>query len=210
VDRLLLFGGSFNPIHHGHLIVARHAAERLGCRRIVLIPSALPPHKQDRALAPAAERLTMCRLAVAGEPLFEVSDWELTQAGPNYTLHTVEQFLTGRAADAMATAREQLCWLIGMDSLLELETWHRATELVERCTIVTTSRPGTEPPDPERLARHFNAVQVQRLLANVIEGPRIDISATDIRGRVAAGRSIRYLVPEAVAAHIAAQRLYAG
>lgn len=202
VDRILLYGGSFDPIHHGHLIVSRFIAERLRVPRVTLIPSASPPHKQCRVLSPPADRLAMCRLAIADDPQFEVSDWELGQPGPNYTLNTVAHF---RAAHGPAV---ELCWLIGMDSLLELETWYHATELVGACTIVTAARPGYAPPEAARLGRCFSAAQCERLLQQVIESPRIDISGTDIRARVRAGRSIRHLVPEAVRGYIAEHGLY--
>ncbi len=202
MDQLLLFGGSFNPVHHGHLIVARHVAERLGARRVVLIPGAAPPHKRDQSLAPAADRVAMCRLAVAEEPGFEVSDWEATRPGLNYTIDTVQHFrqLVGDGPE--------LCWLIGMDSLHELHSWYRATELVELCTIVTTARPGFEPPESGAFRQRFSAAQVEKLLAHVIEGPRIDIASTDIRARARLRRSIRYLVPEAVRRYITQAGLY--
>ncbi len=202
--RVLLFGGSFDPIHHGHLIVARHAAETLGVPRIVLLPSAAPPHKSAQRLAPAADRLAMCRAATAEDPQFEVSDWELSQPGPNYTIHTVEHF---RARSGAGT---EVCWLIGMDSLVELGTWYRAAELVDACTIVTVARPGSVAPAPEFLAQHFAPEQVARLLRNILPSPAIDIAAREIRARVQAGRSIRYLVPESVRAYIAAHGLYRG
>ena len=108
--KIALFGGSFNPIHHGHLIVARAAAERLGAARVVFIPSPNPPHKSGLVLADAADRLEMVRLAIAGEPMFESSDVEIRRAGPSYTILTIEDFrreLPGR----------DLVWLIGADSL---------------------------------------------------------------------------------------------
>ena len=111
VDRFLLFGGSFDPIHYGHLIVSRFVAEHLAIPRVVLVPGARPPHKADAGLAPAADRLAMCRLAVAGDSQFEVSDWELGQPGPNYTLHTIEHYRSASPPGA------QFYWLIGMDSL---------------------------------------------------------------------------------------------
>jgi nicotinate-nucleotide adenylyltransferase len=205
VDRVLLFGGSFNPIHNGHLIVARAAAEQLAATRVILVPSAVPPHKQDRRLAPAADRLEMCRRAVAGEPGFEVSNWELGRPGPNYTLHTVEHF-AGQLAPP--DSRDRWFWLVGMDSLHELHTWYRAAELVERCTIVTAARPGSSPPTEADLGRHFSPPQVARLLAHVLQTPHVEIASTEIRRRVAAGLSIRYLVPETVSDCIAATGLY--
>jgi nicotinate-nucleotide adenylyltransferase len=202
VDRFLLFGGSFDPIHHGHLIVSRFVAEQLDIPRVVLVPSARPPHKPDRCLAPAAERLAMCRLAVAGDPQFEVSDWEISQPGPNYTLHTVEHYRS------VSSAGTELHWLVGMDSLRELSTWYEAGKLVERCTIVSTARPGFPRPAAAELAAGFVPAQVEKLLQHIVEGPRVDIAGTDIRARVRAGLSIRYLVPEPVLRYVEEHALY--
>ncbi|MEW6250717.1 MAG: nicotinate (nicotinamide) nucleotide adenylyltransferase [Planctomycetota bacterium] len=199
----LLFGGSFDPVHHGHLIVARHVAEHLGVARTILIPSAAPPHKPGRRLGSIADRLAMCRAAVQDDPQFEVSDWEATQSGPNYTITTVRHFREG-LGDEVA-----LFWLVGMDSLRELATWYHAPELVELCTIVTAARPGYEPPTAAQLAG-FSAAQVRRLLQFIVPSPQIDIAARDIRARVRAGASIRYLVPEAVRAYVQAHGLYGG
>ncbi len=204
MDRILLFGGSFNPIHHGHLIVCRAVAERLGCARTLLIPSARPPHKPEHVLPPAVDRVAMCGLATQDDTAFEVSDWETRQSGPNYTLHTVEHFAQELGPGAA------LHWLIGMDSLHELASWYRATELVEACTIVTAARPGFDPPARSTLAASFAPAQVDKLLAHIADSPRIDIASTDIRSRVSAGLSIRYLVPEAVRRYIAERGLYRG
>ncbi len=204
VNRVLLFGGSFDPVHHGHLIVARQVAEQLGVAQTILIPSASPPHKPQQALAPAADRLAMCRLAVMGDPQFAVSDWELTQPGPNYTINTIDHFRT-----ALGPATE-LLWLIGMDTLPELETWYRAGELVDQCTFVTAGRPGFAKPDADRLARAFSQSQAAGLLQHVLPTVHIEIAARDIRARVQAGRSIRYLVPEAVRSYIEQHGLYRG
>lgn len=202
--RILLFGGSFDPIHHGHLIVCRHAAEALGIDRVILIPGASPPHKGEGALSPAADRLELCRLAVGDDPLFEVSDWEARQAGPNYTLRTVQHF---RATPPAAT---RLYWLIGMDSLAELSSWYEVGQLVGLCTIVTAGRPGIGRPDLSSLQGLMSTAQLHELEEHILDTPLIDISATDIRARVRAGRSVRYLVPEAVRAAIAARGLYRG
>jgi nicotinate-nucleotide adenylyltransferase len=202
LQRILLYGGSFDPIHHGHLIVARFVAEHLAVSRVVLIPSTQPPHKPERSLSPAAERMEMCRRAVAGDPLFEVSAYEAERAGPNYTIDTVQHY----RAQSGDTA--ELFWLVGMDSLRELHTWYRARELVELCTIVATSRPVYAPPSHSELERHFTPAQAARLLQFVVPGPRIEIAARDIRARVTAGRSIRYLVPEPIQEFIAQRGLY--
>lgn len=202
LGKVLLFGGSFDPIHFGHLIVSRFVAEHLGIDRVILIPGASPPHKRARGLAPAGDRLAMCRLAVDGDPDFEVSDWEAGQAGLNYTLRTVRRFRDVLGPDT------GLHWLIGMDSLLELGTWYRVGELVDSCTIVTAARPRYENPNLSQLRGPLSPAQLDKLAQHTLESPWIDISATDIRARVRAGRSIRYLVPEAVCQYIAERRLY--
>lgn len=199
---LLLYGGSFNPIHHGHLIVARSVAEQRGFSRVVLIPSRRPPHKRDEDLAPAEARLALCRAAVAGDDLFEVSDWEMQQRGPNYTLLTVRHFR------ALHPPPARLAWLIGMDSLAELATWHQVAELVAECEVLTAQRPASAPPSLASLETLVSAAALERLQANILETPRIDVGATQIRARVAAGRSIRYLVPERVREEIERRRLY--
>lgn len=201
-EKLLLFGGSFDPVHNGHLIIARAAAEAVGVGRVVLIPSPHPPHKPDRELAPGPDRLEMCRRAVAGDPQFSVSDWELGQPGPSYTWRTVRHFRQ------VCPAGTEICWLIGADSLVELGTWYRVGELVELCTIVSAGRPGFETPDLSVLEGPLTRAQIERLRRQIVATPLIEISATDIRARVRAGRSIRYLVPDAVAAHIAERGLY--
>ena len=199
---ILLFGGSFDPIHHGHLIVCRYAAEKLGVARVILIPSASPPHKREATLTPAADRVELCRLAVRDDALFEVSDWEAQQAGPNYTLYTVQHFLETEPPGT------KLYWLIGLDSLAELPTWYRVGELASLCTVVTAGRPGSAWPSRESLTDLMTSEQINELEAHYLDSPLIDISATDVRARVRAGQSIRYLVPEPVREAIQARGLY--
>lgn len=204
MSRMLLFGGSFDPIHHGHLIVSRAVAERIGAERIILIPGQHPPHKQPKDLAPVEARIEMCRLAVQRDPLFEVSDWEAAQPpGKNYSLLTVRHF---RRVTPPGTA---LYWLIGMDSLAELHTWHRVAELADACTIVTAHRGGRPRADLAPLRRLISEPAVARIEAHILNTAGVEISATEIRERVRAGRSIRYLVPERVAEFVAAHALYA-
>jgi nicotinate-nucleotide adenylyltransferase len=199
---VLLFGGSFDPIHHGHLIVSRYVAEKLGAERVILIPGAAPPHKVRATLTPAPIRLELCRLAVREDRQFEVSDWEARQPGPNYTLHTVRYF------QQTCPPETSLYWLIGLDSLHELTTWYRVGELASVCTLVTAGRPGSEWPSRDALAGSLSPKQIDELEAHYLRGPLIDVSATDIRARVRAGRSIRYLVPEPVRELIETRRLY--
>lgn len=201
-ERIGLYGGSFDPIHFGHLIAVRAVAEQLDLARIILIPSGQPPHKAPGQLSDGAHRLAMTRLAVEGDALFEVSDMEMHRAGPSYTLHTIQAFREQVGAEA------ELFWVIGADSLPELPTWYHIAELVRIATIVTAVRPGWQPPDLDVLAAAVGEAPARQLMSHCCSTPPIGISATDIRARVAAGRSIRYLAPEAVVSYIHAHALY--
>lgn len=199
---IALFGGTFDPIHHGHLIVARAVLEQLDYERLVLIPSPNPPHKIGHDLSDASHRLEMARLAVEGEPRFEVSDCEIRRTGLSYTILTVESIRQVVSLDV------PLAWIIGADSLPELHSWYRIADLVEACRIVTAVRPGYEVPDLEPLRRTLSAAQIERLCRDVLPTPSIDISSTQIRRRVRQGFSIRYLLPESVRGYIEQHGLY--
>ena len=199
---LALFGGSFNPIHVGHLIVGRAILEHVGLARLVFIPSANPPHKRGLELADAADRLEMVRLAIAGEPGFELSDVEIRRSGPSYTILTVEGYRRSLSAEAA------IYWIIGGDTLGELHTWYRVAELVDMCRIVTAVRPGFAEPDLSHLRGQLSPSQIKRLCEDVLPTPPIDVSASDIRRRIQEGRSIRYLVPERVREYIEKRGLY--
>ncbi|MCK6457129.1 MAG: nicotinate-nucleotide adenylyltransferase [Phycisphaerae bacterium] len=200
--RIGLYGGSFNPIHFGHLISARSVAEQCGLDRVLLIPAAMPPHKNLPDLAPAADRLAMVRLAVEGDGQFDVSDVELRREGPSYTIDTIA------ALRADWGPSGEFVWIIGADSLPELATWSRAMQLVETVRIVAARRPGWAEPDLTALRRVLGDANVERLRKDVIPTPAIEISATDIRMRIAAGRSVRYLLPDRVIEYIEARGLY--
>lgn len=197
-----LYGGSFDPIHFGHIISARSIAEQLGLDRIVLIPSARPPHKLGGVKTAPEHRLAMAKLAVEGDSLFDVSDIELHREGPSYTFDTVGQFrqLLGGHVD--------LCWLIGGDTLPELPTWYRVRELVQAVRIVTATRPSWSPPAASVLEPAVGPEAAEALLRDCIQTPGIDISATDIRARVRDGRSTQYLLPEPVRSYIERNKLY--
>lgn len=197
-----LYGGSFDPIHFGHLISARSIAEQLGLDRIVLIPSARPPHKLGGVKTPPEHRLAMARLAVEGDPLFDVSDIELQREGPSYTFDTVRQFRQSLGDDV------EICWLIGGDTLPELPTWYRVRELVQSVRIVTATRPSWSPPAVSVLEPAVGPNAAEALLKDCILTPGIDISATDIRARVREGRCTRYLLPEPVRSYIERNELY--
>lgn len=200
--RIGLYGGSFDPIHFGHLISARCIAEEAGLERVILIPSARPPHKQGRVLTDPRHRLAMARLAVEGDPLFAVSDVELHRPGPSYTYDTVMHFHATYGASA------ELHWIIGADSLPELPSWYRIRDLAAAVTILTARRPGSPIPEIEGLAAVVGGAVAQTLLAHCHETPEIDISSSGIRARVESGLSIRYLLPETIAGYISTAGLY--
>jgi len=201
---ITLFGGTFDPVHFGHLITARAVAEELGCGLITLLPTACPPHK-DAARASGEDRLAMLRLAVAGDRLFEVCRLELDRPGPSYTIDTVEALLAGGGAAGRASI------IVGADMLDGLRTWRRAEELLGIATIVVACRPGRQQATAtaaEDLARCFDAETAARMVVRTVQTPLIDISSSQIRTRVAEGRPIRYLTPEPVATYIRQHGLY--
>jgi nicotinate-nucleotide adenylyltransferase len=183
-----LLGGSFDPVHHGHLIVARVAAESLALDELRFVPAREQPFKRGRHAAPAADRAAMLDLAVAGAPGFAVERSELDRPAPSYSVDTL---LALRAREPEA----KLTLLLGADAAAELEAWHRAAELPALARIVVFARPGAPVP-------------VSPLIAAAVTVPAIEISATEIRRRVRTGRPIRYWVPDAVAEYVARHRLY--
>lgn len=194
--RTLCFGGSFNPIHHGHLICARAAAEAMGFPRVLLIPSAQPPHKPASPdLAPPADRLAMCQLAARLEPsLFQASDMELKRVTPSYTIDS--------ARALKLQGWQEVSWLIGADMLLYLPQWHEPEALLAEVNFVILARPGWSF-DWKAMPPAY-----RRLEANVVRAPLIEMSATDIRRRVREGRPISYMVPPRVAEYIEREGLY--
>jgi nicotinate-nucleotide adenylyltransferase len=205
--KTLCLGGSFNPIHHGHLICARAVAEKRGYEQILLIPSGQPPHKPGQFdLASGAQRLQMCKLAIepgnsnshhspAGQHAsFAVSDMELPRTGPSYTLDTVRQLRD--------QGWPEVHWLIGADMLNYLPKWHEPAALLREATFIVMARPGVTI-DFTTLPSYMASLE-----PNVTEAPLVQISSTDIRARVGAGLSIDYLTPDLVVDYIRAQGLY--
>ena len=183
-----LLGGSFDPIHHGHLIVARVAQETLGLDELRFLPAREQPFKRGRHGASAAHRAVMLELAIAGSPGFGLERAELDRPGPSYTVDTLEAL---RAQEPAA----QFTLLLGADAAAELSAWHRAPDLPKLARIVVFGRPGTPVP-------------ASPLIAGSIEVPAVDISATEIRRRAGSGLAVRYWVPDAVAEYMVRHRLY--
>jgi len=202
---IVLFGGSFDPVHHGHLIAARAVAEKRGWAKVTFLPAGRPPHKGP-AVASAEDRLAMLRLAIAGEALFDICDLELRRRGPSYTFETLSELRRLHGPEA------PLVMVVGMDMLPDLPTWRRAGEVLELAEVVVAARPpfhGEREAILARLRDKLGQQAAERLAANVVSTPLIDISATEIRRRRCAGLSIRYLVPDNVAACIERRGLYA-
>ncbi len=195
-----LFGGAFDPVHYGHLHVARTALEGARLDRVIFLPSGLSPHRHKRTLSPGRVRLDMLRLAVRGEPRFSVSDFELRRGGTSWTIDTVRAFRAELPED-------ELFFVIGGDSLADLPRWRMADELVREIAFVTVSRPGF---DAESVLRSlpFPPPVVAALRKGVIHAPLLDISSTEVRRRAARGESLAGLVPPAVEEYIRRNRIY--
>jgi len=197
-----VFGGTFDPIHVAHLAVAAEAAEVLGLERVLFIPAGQPPHKPGRAISPAEHRLAMVELAVAGNARFAVDRRELDRDGPSYTVDTLAEIRSEREAAALAGE----VWLIlAADAFLELMTWHEPRRVVELARLVVAPRDGHPTAGPEFLATHLPDLADR---ATFLDWPRLRLSGSELRTRAAAGRSLRYLVPDAVAAYIGDHALY--
>jgi nicotinate-nucleotide adenylyltransferase len=189
-------GGTFDPIHVGHLAVAEEAREVLDLERILFVPAGNPPHKSPAEVSPIEHRLAMVRLAIADNPAFQLSSIEIDRPGPSYTVDTLER---------LAAAGDRLTVILSAETFAELPTWHEPQRLFEAARVAVAPRWGYPAPDPGWLAATFPGREDR---VSYLEGPRLGVSSTALRARVAARRSIRYLVPGAVAAYIAAHRLY--
>ncbi len=204
----LIYGGTFDPVHHGHLIAARAACEILRADLVLLVPARISPHKTGEPPGASDEqRVEMLRLAIqagGGGNMFAVDEREMRREGPSYTFDTVEEL-------QRENPREKLTLLIGADQLPRLHSWHRVAELLERAKPAVMARPMAESPE-----RAFAAIGeklgedvVRELRGRMLMTPLVDISARNIRFRVRQGLAISFLVPEAVAVYIAAAKLYA-
>jgi len=193
--RLGVFGGTFDPIHLGHLRAAESALEALELDRVAFVPAATPPHRAEPASS-ALDRYAMTALATAGHPRFAVSDIELRRGGPSYTVDTVAGLRREQPDDLVFV-------IVGSDTFPEMATWKEHERLLELCTVAVVARPG------EALLSWGRAGggEPPRGVARV-EGPGLAISASGIRGRVRQRKSVRYLVPDAVADYIAKKALY--
>lgn len=191
-----MLGGTFDPIHWGHLLLGEQAREQLGLATVLFVPSAQPPHKLKRPITDAAHRLAMTELAAAPNPHFSVSRRELDRPGPSYTITTIREL--------RAEGHARLFLIIGADALVEIMTWFSPDDIFSEAHVVAAPRPGFDLEQAREALGDTRVAQVR-----LLDMPLVDISASDIRRRVGEGRSIRYMVPDAVADYIAAHGLYA-
>ena len=196
-DAIGIMGGTFDPIHFGHLVAAEEARVRFGLGRVIFVPNGDPPHKKSYSVSPAERRYEMVVLATASNAHFETSRIEVDRPGRSYSVDTVRALRLEFGQDS------RLFFITGVDAILELPTWHQPEQLVEMCELVAVTRPGYQ---PERLRGSLS----QRVLArtHVLDIPQVAISSTELRQRAASGLPLRYLTPEPVVRYIEARRLY--
>lgn len=194
-----LLGGTFDPVHLGHLIVAEDVRLQLELDKVLFIPARQSPLKQDRRCSSVEDRLAMADLAVASNPYFSVSRVELEQGTPSYTVETVRYLIEQFGPEVV------LYFMVGLDQAAQLPRWRDPDALMDLCQLVFMSRPGCSPPDFKVLETY---IPHSRERAVLLEVTPIGISSTEIRRRAAQGLSIKYLVPEAVEEYILRHRLY--
>ncbi len=197
--RIGVFGGTFDPIHHGHLAMAEECRAVLDLDLVLFMPAGQPPHKRGRKIAPVADRVAMVELAIASNPFFRLSRVDVDRVGPSYTVGSLEALRLEWGPKA------RFWFLMGADSLADVLTWREPARLIELCRVVAVNRPDAPPPDPSRLERALPGASAR---IDVVEMPAMAISSTDLRARVAAGRPIKYQVPEAVERYILEHGLY--
>ena len=196
-----VFGGSFDPVHLGHLITAEQCREQARLDQVWFVPAARPPHKLDRVLTPFARRVEMLALAVAGHGAFRVEEIEKDRPGPSYTVDTLQE-LSARQPEA------DWHFIMGSDSLPELPSWREPTRILQLARLLVVARPGAPVLSVKELKQALGLPATEDLRLQVVAAPLIGLSSTDLRQRVREGRSLRYLVPRAVECYILEKRLY--
>jgi nicotinate-nucleotide adenylyltransferase len=195
-----IFGGTFNPIHNGHLIIAESVREQCGLDKVLFMPSGQPPHKRDPEVVDPERRFEMVKLAVGSNPCFEASRMEIDRAGFTYTVNTLQELRTEYGSEM------GLYFIIGADIVPELVTWKDFRHVFELCEFVAVLRPGF---DKEAFTREIGSItENYGAVIHTVDARLIDISSTEIREKCSAGESIRYLVPDGVREYIYKEGLY--
>ncbi len=198
-----MFGGTFDPIHSGHVRVADAAAKQIGAEKVIFIPAKRSPLKRSHPHASDADRLRMITLAIAGNDSLAVSDCELQRPAPSYTLDTIRQFQRDYGPET------SIHWLLGADSIGEVVHWYKIRELIDECNLTTMQRPGYAP-DFDRLESLWGRERVAKLQRNVVQTPLIDVSSTEARRRLAAGENVSGMLHPDVIQYIREHDLYRG
>ena len=199
--RLGLFGGSFDPVHYGHLLLAESARESCQLDQVWLIPAATPPHKLERSMSSSADRIAMLELAIGGQQQLLVSSMEIDRGGISYTVDTLRHV-------KQLQPEAELLFLMGADSLVELPTWREPAEICSLSTPIVVRRAGSPAPDFTGLRELVGESRAKQIAEQQFEMPVVELSSTDLRQRAAEGRSLRYRTPRAVEAYIEQHQLY--
>lgn len=197
--RIGILGGTFDPIHYGHLVAGEEARRALGLERVLFVPASRPPHKLDYRVSPSKLRVEMVRLAIADNPAFELSTVDIDRSGYSYTVDTIALLQQQLGAEV------ELFFILGEDALADLPTWHQPEKLLQVCQLIAVNRPGYHSFSLRLLERQLPGVENR---VHPVRIPELAIWSTELRARVASGLSIRYLVPDAVHAFIYEQGLY--
>jgi nicotinate-nucleotide adenylyltransferase len=199
--RIGIFGGTFDPVHQGHLILAEQCREQGRLDQVWFVPAPRPPQKAEAAVSRFDQRVEMLQLAVAGNPAFRIDEIEKDRPGPSFTVDTLAELKRRHPGDTFLL-------LIGADSLADLHTWHQPLEVVKQAGLLVMMRPGYSVPTREVMRQRLQAGPEVALDMQVVQAPLIEISSRDLRRRVAEGRSVRYFVPRAVECYIGEKGLY--
>jgi nicotinate-nucleotide adenylyltransferase len=199
--RVGVLGGTFDPVHLGHLVLAEQCREQAQLEQVWFVPAARPPHKQEYVLTSFEHRAEMLALALAGQPAFRIDDLEKGRPGPSYTVDTLAEL-------ARRNPGVELFFIVGADCLPDLPHWHEPQRLADLATLLIAARPGWSVGQSGDLQNTLSLSPGQVLRQQLLQIPLIDISSRDLRQRVAEGHSIRYLVPRAVECYIGTHRLY--
>jgi len=199
-DKIGIMGGTFDPIHYGHLVTAEAAREKFCLDKVIFVPSGNPPHKKNKEISPGIDRVNMTVLATANNPFFEVSDIELKRDGYTYTVDTLKEFIK------IYGENTRFYFITGADAVMEILTWKDVSTILKLCRIVSAYRPGS---DINKFRSMVDELErVHRSNIHLIEVPALAISSTEIRERVKSGITIKYLLPEKVERYILEKGLY--
>jgi len=200
--KIILFGGTFDPIHLGHTKVAASAVKYINADKMIFIPAKRSPLKGFLPSASDIDRMKMIILATANQDIFEVSDWELNRSAPSYTLNTVRHFQTEYGSDV------GVYWLVGADSIDDLIYWHGITELIDECNISMMYRADCERPDFTKFEQLWGKERIEKLQRNIVPTPLIDISSTEVRRRLNKGHDVTQMLDSAVLSYVHEHNLY--